>query len=443
MMCRFFVFLFCSVICLQSFAQGKFTLQNGDMDKIRFKLISNLIVIPVEINGVELSFLLDTGVSKPIIFNFLNINEELQVNNAERIYLRGLGEGDIVEALRSKRNIFRIGDAINVNQDLYAIFDPALNFAPKLGVPIHGIIGYDLLKDFVVEVNYSNKYIKLHYPESYKPKKCKKCSSTHISFYNNKPYVNALVEIGNESTSVKLLVDTGGSDALWLFEDDAQDISIPNKYFYDFLGRGLSGSVYGKRSKVKRFVLANFELLNANVAFPDSISIAHAKKIKDRNGSLSGEILKRFNITFDYQNAKITLKKNSNFKTPFYYNKSGVTIEHSGVRVIKERDNLNLFNYRSSNNNTTAAKQVILSDNYQFSLTPAFIVVELRENSPAKKAGLKIGDIILAVNNNKAHLYSLQEVIQMFYGENGKRIKLLVERDGIQLKFQFKLESLL
>ena len=107
MMYRFFIFLFCSVICLQSFAQGKFTLQNGDMDKISFKLISNLIVIPVEINGVELSFLLDTGVSKPIIFNFFNINEELHINNAERIYLRGLGEGDTVEALRSKRNIFR------------------------------------------------------------------------------------------------------------------------------------------------------------------------------------------------------------------------------------------------------------------------------------------------------------------------------------------------
>ena len=37
-----------------------------------FKLINNLIIIPVEVNGVTLSFLLDTGVSKPIIFNFLN-----------------------------------------------------------------------------------------------------------------------------------------------------------------------------------------------------------------------------------------------------------------------------------------------------------------------------------------------------------------------------------
>ena len=211
-------------------------------------------------------------------------------------------------------------------------------------MPIHGIIGYDLLKDFVVEINYSNKYIKLHNPESYKPQKCKKCNSTNISFYNKKPYVNALVGIGNESTSVKLLIDTGGSDALWLFEDDAQNISIPDKYFDDFLGRGLSGSVYGKRAKIDKFTLKNFELKSVNVAFPDSASIAYAKKIKGRNGSLSGEILKRFNIIFDYKKSKITLKKNSNFSNPFYYNKSGITLEHAGVRVLKERDiNTNLI----------------------------------------------------------------------------------------------------
>ncbi len=75
------------------FSQGKFVLQGGDKDKIGFKLINNLIVIPVEINGVELSFLLDTGVTKPIIFNFLNIAEDLQINQTDKIYIRGLGEG--------------------------------------------------------------------------------------------------------------------------------------------------------------------------------------------------------------------------------------------------------------------------------------------------------------------------------------------------------------
>ena len=74
------------------FSQGEFIVQNKrKSDKIHFKFINNLIVIPVEINGVELSFLLDTGVSKPIIFNFLNLSDSLKIKNTERIYLRGLG----------------------------------------------------------------------------------------------------------------------------------------------------------------------------------------------------------------------------------------------------------------------------------------------------------------------------------------------------------------
>jgi hypothetical protein len=46
---------------LSVFSQGNFELQNGIRDKIHFKLVNNLIVIPVTINGVSLSFLLDTG----------------------------------------------------------------------------------------------------------------------------------------------------------------------------------------------------------------------------------------------------------------------------------------------------------------------------------------------------------------------------------------------
>ena len=140
-----------------SYSQGKFIVQNKKRsDKIRFKLINNLIVIPVEINGVELSFLLDTGVSKPIIFNFLNVSDTLKIKDTEKIFLRGLGEGESVEALKSKNNVFKIGDAIKLNQDLYAVFDANLNFAPRLGVPIHGILGFDFFKDLVIEINYSN-----------------------------------------------------------------------------------------------------------------------------------------------------------------------------------------------------------------------------------------------------------------------------------------------
>ena len=125
--------------------------------KIDIKLVNNLIIIPVEINGVELSFLLDTGVSKPIIFYFEGIDEVLKLNHSKRIYIRGLGNGEPIEAIKSEYNKFRVGDIQNNAQDMYVIYDQNLSFAPRLGFPVQGVIGYDFFKKFVVEVNYSSK----------------------------------------------------------------------------------------------------------------------------------------------------------------------------------------------------------------------------------------------------------------------------------------------
>ncbi len=179
------------------------------------------------------------------------------------------------------------------------------------------------------------------------------------------------------------------------------------------------------------------------MAFPDSSSISYARKFKDRNGSISGEILKRFNLIFDYGNNKVTLKRNRFFSLPFYYNKSGIEIEHNGVRVIRELNNdIELNNYNSENV-SVAQQSMIFGGSYKYSLAPSFTIVELRKDSPAEKAGLQVGDVILNLNNRHAHLYDMQQIIEMFYGDAGKRIKLIVDREGSPMRFDFKLENLL
>ena len=49
------------------------------------------------------------------------------------------------------------------------------------------------------------------------------------------------------------------------------------------------------------------------------------KNLGDRNGSVGGEVLKRFNMVFDYPNNKLHLK-NANFKNPFQYNLAGIEL---------------------------------------------------------------------------------------------------------------------
>ena len=427
-----------------SYSQDNFSIQNRrKSDKIRFSLLHNVILIPVEINGVTLSFLLDTGVSKPIIFNFLNVSDTLKIKDTETIFLKGLGGDDSVETLKSANNIIRIGDAVKLRQDLYAVFNANLNFASKLGVPVHGIIGYDIFKDFVVEINYSKKYVKLTEPSAYKYKKCNKCETFNLEFNNYKPYINANLTINKKNIPVKLLIDSGGSDALWLFENDSLGILSTGKYFDDFLGHGLSGSVYGKRSKIESFSLKQFEFEQANVAFPDAESISTATQFKGRNGSVSGNILKRFNLIVDYNNNKITLKKNADFNTKFSYNRSGIELAHDGVRFVKEIDNSNLNDNRIGNKATASDNdaRIVFDNAYKISLKPSYSIVELRKGSPAERAGLMIGDVILSINGKQSHHFSLQDLTQQFYDDIGKRIKLKISRYGTEKLYEFYLED--
>ncbi|MEZ4801984.1 MAG: aspartyl protease family protein [Gelidibacter sp.] len=439
MLKRITLTFFLILVAVLSFSQGSFNLVNTSKDKIKFKLINNLIVLPVEVNGVELSFLLDSGVSKPILFNIINLSDSLQINHVETVFLRGLGAEGTVEALKSKRNIVKIGKAINVNQEIYVVFDEGINFAPRLGVPIHGIIGYDIFKDLIVDVNYSSKTLRLHNPKTYKYRNCKKCETFNLTLSHNKPYIDGMVEIDSSQMPVKLLMDTGGSDALWLFEDEDRGIMpIENKYFEDYLGKGLSGSVYGKRSKIKSFSLKDFKFKDVNVAFPDSASISIARKFRDRSGSISGELLKRFNIIFDYTNEKITLKKNSNFKAPFHYNKSGIVLEQNGIRLVKEINEKLGYGPETSE----SANKIVVQTSYNYALKPAYTIVELRKGSPAEKAGLLLEDVILRVNNKDTAHLKMQDINDMFSDEDGKVIRISVDRNGKILNFQFKLEKL-
>ncbi|MGB1210057.1 MAG: aspartyl protease family protein [Lacinutrix venerupis] len=436
-----FIFLWFPILC---FTQGSYVINNKKgLDKINFEIINNVIIIPVEVNGVKLSFLLDTGVSKPIIFNFIKSSDSLEILNAEKIYLKGLGNNGEIEALKSSGNTFKIGDAVNNNQDFYVIYDSSINFAPKLGVAIHGIIGYDLLKDFVVDINYSKKQLKLIALDGYKNKSCSRCESFDLEFYNNKPYVNIAVDIGSKTIPVKLLIDSGSSDALWLFENDSLGISIKDNYFDDFLGYGLSGSVHGKRSKINALKLNSYTLYNPLVAFPDESYTSVLREIKGRRGSVGGEILKRFNITLNYSKQRMVLKRNFNFNKEFSYNKSGIEVENEGVRLITEYDKNTISKNEFSMDGDIINVQAVYVNTGKYVAKKAYTVSSARANSPAARVGIRKGDIITKINGHDTLKYSLQELIFHFYGKEGKKITMELERYGIKFIAIFRLESLI
>ncbi len=421
-------------------AQGFKLPKDQKFQKIHFELINNLIIIPLEINGDKLKFVLDSGVSKPILFN-LSDQDSIQINNVSEVTIRGLGDGEPMKALSSKGNTFKLGKAKNNNQDLYVVLDKEINFSTSLGIPVHGILGYDLFRDFIVEVNYNSQNIKLHNRDTYKPGRKGKSQTLRMSIERRKAYVEGTVLMsGAEDIPVKLLVDTGSSDALWLFREPEKGLEIPEKNYEDYLGRGLSGDIFGKRTKVSGIKIGDFELKDAKAAFPYRESFGYIKNLGDRNGSVGGEILKRFNIIFDYARGEITFKKNGNFRAPFQYNMAGIELQHNGLRYIAE--SIADFNgVVRSDDDTFGNVQILLENKTRLSLVPEIIVSGIRAGSPAAEAGLQEGDVILAVNGKKIHRYKLQEVLKMLNEKEGKRIRVLIERYNNDLMFSFVLKK--
>ncbi|KAB8152721.1 PDZ domain-containing protein [Kordia sp. TARA_039_SRF] len=442
------VHIFLLLLCMTGIAQAqsKFNIINGkDKASVRFKLINNLIVIPVEINGVNMSFLLDSGVNKPIMFS-LNPGDSLAIEQKERIQLRGLGSGESIDAVKARSDTFKIDNLLKRDLELYIILDQEINMSTRLGVPIHGIIGYDVFKDFIVEINYATEKIKFYNPETYEYRNCRKCTDLPLTFRNNKPYIDVTVAIEEDiepNIPVKLLIDSGGSDALWLFEDEEKQISIPEKKFDDFLGRGLSGSIYGMRSRVKKFNMGQFTFENAKVAFPDSTAITYVKNFKERNGSVGGEILKRFKVIFDYGNKRIRLRKSKYFSDPFRYNMSGIELEHNGMRVvqeIKKRSN-GITNYGRQTGNGEI--NVVFEHYNTFNLVKAYEIAEIRKDSPAELAGLKEGDVIVSINGKTVDKMSLSRVTGLLQGRENKKMRVKVLRGQVELKFEFRLKEVL
>jgi hypothetical protein len=426
------------------FAQDGFVFGKG-IDKITVPmvLINNLVFIPIKVNGIELNFLLDTGVEETILFS-LEDNPDVNFYNSEKITLRGLGSDEAIEGLKTTNNILDLGSLKADRQLIYVILDQSFNLSSHIGIPVNGIIGYQFFKDNLVRVDYANKRVIVCKNNQANQKKFeKKFDKMTIIVERFKPYLNGIVGFKELKVPVKLLIDLGNSDSLWLFQNLSDQIKVPSKNFDDFLGKGFSGDIEGKRARISFFSFDKHEFKLPIAAFPDSSSIKSVRMVKNRVGSVGGEILKRFSVVFDYKNEHLYLKKNSSFREPFTYNKSGIEINQNGLKWVKETVKLETVPIIGTVAFDESGKNVTNDFKYKFELKPIYEISNIRKNSPAAKCGLQVGDVILSINKALTYRYSLQKLNEMFKSEEDKRFYLEVERNGAILKFDFQLQDIL
>lgn len=434
------IFLFFSVY---TFSQSEFKINNlKNKVVIPFKFINNLIFIQVAINGEELTFLLDTGVEQTILFS-LDDKDEVKLFDVEKLKLKGLGSKDAIDSYKSSKNKVEIKDFVDYNHEIYIVLDQEFNFSSQVGIPVNGIIGYNFFRNHIVEINYDRKKITV-YGHSHKKigsRLQKKFIKEPITIENKKPYCISNIKMGEQTIPSKLLVDTGNSDAVWVFLTKTDKIKLPEKSIQDYLGRGFSGNVYGQRARLNSFEFGKKAFDFPLITFPDSNSVKSVNFVPDRIGSVGSEIISRFTIVFDYLNNAIYTMPNSHLNLPFHFNMSGIEVEHSGLEWVKEtidkKLNQGVIYTDASEENLQNSLKI------RFTLKPVFKIASVRTDSEAEKAGLKVGDRILKINHQTSHGFTIEMMNELLKSEEGKTIEMEVERDNKTYKVKFQLKKII
>ena len=112
---------------------------------------------------------------------------------------------------------------------------------------------------------------------------------------------------------------------------------------------------------------------------------------------------------------------------------------YGGEMLVTEKQSKRI-NYGTDDKNKSIT-QVIFSIGLAY--RPSYQIALLRDNSPAKNAGLMVDDIFLKINGKTAYELKIQEIVHILSGKSNKKITLLIDRGGKQLKYNFVLKDLL
>lgn len=432
-------FLLAFILVFSSFCFGQegFGISDKNKTVIPFQLINNLIFIPLNINGTNLTFLLDSGVNETILFSL--DQQEVNFNDIEKVKFAGLGGTKSIEGLRSDNNTVTVGkDFRDPKHTIFIILDESINFSAHVGIPVNGIIGHQFFKNHPVKIDYITKKITVYTDLKDIGKKLARFTEIPITIEGNKPYVMAGVEQKDERTESKMLLDLGNSDAVWLFPKLIKNFIYNRPNVYDYLGQGFNGDIYGRRSRIHHLYLAEFKFEKPLTAMPDEYSIQNLKLVPDRKGSVGSEILRRFTVIFDYPGHKIYLRKNRHYQDLFLFNKSGLDIQHDGVTWESD-----LVKVETRKTNTVSEGINVYDTRegfrYNFVLKPKYSVAGCRKDSPCDLAGIQKGDRLIRINGKKVGDLTLQRISEMMKAEDGTRVTIEVERNGGQMNIAITL----
>ncbi len=369
--------------------QGTYEITSGERTvKIPFRLVGTYAVIGAEIGGHEIGLVLDTGM--PANGVLLHAGPEGDVYGLDcvgKAGVMGAGGETVMADMAIGVQIKLPGLVLNGQMaivmpyalDRYTVF-------PREGM--HGVIGFSLFDRFVVNIDYDKSVIVLTEPDSYSPPS--DAEILPLGFRHNIPFLACSAEMSDGSTvQMNLVVDCGHSGALALNIGSQESIVVPTEAIETRIGIGATGELIGHVARIPKLTIGDHTFENVVTSFKTKPDVGPMSR--EEEGNLGAEVLRRFNVTFDYQNERMILEPGQAMDDPFEFDMSGLEVS------------------RLENG--------------------SFAVDRITPRSAAESAGLAAGDTIVEIMGRPADDVRLIEFREMMKKE-GDDVTLEVVRGG-------------
>ena len=326
---------------------------------VPFDLVNNHIYVDGTVDGKPARFLVDTGGS-----NLLTpaAARKFGLASEGRMTANGAGENPTDLAFARGKQV-RVGDATLANPVFYVI---DLGDLPQIeGVPLDGLVGYEMFRRFDVRIDYAKKALTMFDPKRFVPPPG--AAVLDFKLAGTIPEVSGTLD----GVPVLLTVDTGSRDSLTMSSPFVRAHDLVAKYNAApeaVTGWGVGGAARGRP--------ARFGTLKLGALAIDGIAgdlfVGNKGAFTDPNvaGNLGGGVLHRFTVTFDYANRKIYLAPNAAFGKPDAFDRSGLWLFNDG---------------------------------------DALKIVDVADRSAAQKAGLRLNDRIISIGDEAIGRRSLTQ----------------------------------
>ncbi len=292
-----------------------------------------------------------------------------------------------------------VGGTISFRDQAF-IVEPLPHFDQIEGTKFDGLIGYEVLKRLVAQINYEERKVTFTRPSDFSS--ANTGQPIPFTFFGSTPMINGSLD----SLSGQFAVDIGSRSGLTLWTPFVNAHQLVKRYRASLkttIGWGVGGKAVGRVARGGIFLLGGIKISHPVITMQDAAGSPNSFKGDD--GNIGGTILRRFTITFDYGHHTIYLRPNKSFSKPFDYDRSGMWINQGNG---------------------------------------GFEVESLLANGPAAAAGLRLGDVIVSVDGTPASQMTLSDWRQSLREENpGTRIRLVVSRAKVVKSIDLVLRNLI